>query len=100
LEDFLKKCTQCGAENQDAAKFCGMCRASLTASKPTTGRPRFSKLHVATVLVIFGALIVYFSIYYKPSDSPSALAAMSVDALNKKGNDALNAKNYTSAVNY
>ncbi len=96
----MKKCTQCGAENQDAAKFCGMCRASLVVSKPQTQRPRFSKIHVAMVLLVFGALVVYFSIYYKPTDSPSALAAMSVDALNKKGNDALNVKNYSSAVNY
>jgi len=96
----LKKCTQCGAENQDGAKFCGMCRASLAAPRPSVSRPRFSKLQVAGVLIVFGALVVYFSIYYKPTENAAALAAMSVDALNKKGTDAMNVKNYTSAVNY
>ncbi|HTA75940.1 MAG TPA: zinc-ribbon domain-containing protein [bacterium] len=96
----MKKCNQCGAENQDGAKFCGMCRASLAAPKAQTPRPRLSKLQIAAVLAVFCGLIVYFSIYYKSAESPALLAAMSVDTLNKKGNDALTAKNYTSAIAY
>lgn len=97
----MKICPQCKAQNQDAAKFCGMCRTSLAVPEKK-GPQHHGRTVQKTPLYIAGALIVlggagYWSMTHQSSSAvePSTL---SITDLDHKGDVAFQEKDYGEAL--
>jgi TPR repeat protein len=101
----MKTCQKCGAENQDSARFCGMCRTGFRTIPPKTATlPKFFWVYAVIGIVVIG-MIVYFSKFHQDNDdsamtSPDVQSPLSVDVLDKKGSDAFNIRDYTAAMNW
>jgi TPR repeat protein len=96
----LKKCPQCGTQNQAAAKFCGKC-GNVFKAQPKTAAPRFSKAQIVIAVVVLGGIAACGFLIQGSGDNPDkASASLSVDQLDQKGIVDFNAKKYEPALKW
>jgi TPR repeat protein len=100
----MKYCPKCGAENQDSAMFCGMCRTGLAKVEPKSSLPKFFWVYIA-IGAFAAAAAIYYALF-QPGGASSTVdfsdtqSTMSVADLNKKGTDYFTIRDYKAALKW
>ena len=79
------KCSKCGFENKDKAKFCTKCGSSLAQTNvesvsSDSGNSKFIIIALIAVIIILAATIGYFAMNSNSNSVPSAGESQSADS--------------------